>query len=51
MYFNVIHGARHRRRFTTTGQGKPCEDYLLIARDIKPQGHTEEREIALFELT
>jgi hypothetical protein len=51
MYFNVIHGAKIRRRFTTTESGKPCEDYLLVARDIKPEGPTGEREIALFELT
>jgi hypothetical protein len=51
MYFNVIHGAKIRRRFTTTESGKPCEDYLLVARDIKPEGLTGEREIALFELT
>jgi hypothetical protein len=51
MYFNVIHGARIRRRFTTAESGKPCDDYLLVAMDIKPEGLTEEREIALFELT
>lgn len=51
MYFNIVHGARHRRRFTTAEHGKPCVDYLLIARDIKSQGLTAEREIALFELT
>jgi len=51
MYFNVIHGARHRRRFTTTKSGETCEDYRLVAMDIKPEGLTGEREIALFELT
>jgi hypothetical protein len=51
MYFNVIHGAKIRRRFTTAESGKLCEDYLLVARDIKPEGLTGEREIALFELT
>jgi hypothetical protein len=50
IYFNVIHGARIGRRFTTAESGNPCEDYLLVARDIKPEGLTEEREIALFEL-
>jgi hypothetical protein len=51
MYFNVIHGAKIRRRFTTAESGKLCEDYLLVARDIKAEGLTGEREIALFELT
>jgi hypothetical protein len=51
MYFNIIHGAKIRRLFTTAESGRPCEDYLLVARDIKPEGLTEEREIALFELT
>lgn len=51
MYFNIIHGAKVRRRFTTEKTGKHCEDYLLVAREIKPDGPTEEREIALFELT
>jgi hypothetical protein len=51
IYFNVIHGATIRRRFTTAESGKACEDYLLVARDLKPEGLTEEREIALFELT
>lgn len=51
MYFNVVHGAKIRRRFTTAESGKPCQDYLLVASDLKPEGLTEEREIALFELT
>ena len=50
MYFNIVHGAKHRRRFTTTRHGKPCVDYMLIARDIQPQGLAPEREVALFEL-
>ena len=50
MYFNIIHGAKHRRRFTTAENGKRCADYLLMARDIKPRGMTAERQIALFEL-
>jgi hypothetical protein len=48
MYFNIIHGAKIRRRFTTKETGKPCEDFLLVARE--GPGVTEEREIALFEL-
>jgi hypothetical protein len=51
MYFNVVHGARIRRRFTTEHVGRRCDDYLLVARDIKAPGLVEEREIALFELT
>jgi hypothetical protein len=51
MYFNIIHGKKIRRRFTTVDCGKPCQDYLLVARDIKLQGLGEEREIALFEMS
>jgi hypothetical protein len=50
MYFNIIHGARIRKRFTTEETGKPCEDFMLLARDCRAFGVTEEREIALFEL-
>ena len=50
MYFNIIHGARVRRRFTTRSNGKRCADYLLVAENIKPCGSTEQREVALFEL-
>jgi hypothetical protein len=51
MYFNIIHGAKLRRRFTTEGDGKACDDYLLIARDLRSDGSTSERAIALFDLT
>jgi hypothetical protein len=51
MYFNIVHGARIGKRFTTVNAGKPCVDFLLVARNVKPQGQMEEREIALFELT
>jgi hypothetical protein len=51
MYFNIIHGAKLRRRFTTEETGKPCEDFTLVARECRAFGATEEREIALFELT
>jgi hypothetical protein len=51
MYFNIIHGARICRRFTTEETGKPCEDFLLVARDSSEPGVTQEREITLFELT
>lgn len=50
MYFNIIHGAKVRRRITTADSGRLCEDYLLVARDIKRPGLTEEREIRLFEI-
>jgi hypothetical protein len=50
MYFNITHGAKRRRRFTTTETGKPCKDYLLVARNVRPHGLTEEREITLFDL-
>ena len=51
MYFNIIHGAKVRRRFTTKTIGRRCEDYLLVARDVKAPGVEEEREIALYDLT
>jgi hypothetical protein len=50
MYFNIIHGAKLRRRFTTEKTGKPCEDFTLVARECRAFGATEEREITLFEL-
>jgi hypothetical protein len=50
MYFNIIHGAKLRRRFTTEETGKPCEDFTLVARECRAFGVTEEREITLFEL-
>jgi hypothetical protein len=51
MYFNIIHGSKLRRRFTTEGAGKACDDYLLIARDLRSDGSTRERALALFDLT
>jgi hypothetical protein len=51
MYFNIIYGANVRRRFTTEKSGKRCEDYLLVAQDIRAFGVTEEREITLFDVT
>jgi hypothetical protein len=50
MYFNIIHGAKLRRRFTTEETGKPCEDFTLVARECGAFGEPEEREITLFEL-
>ncbi len=51
MYFNVIHGSKHRRRFTTETNGRRCEDYVLIAKEVGSNGSMEERAIALFDLT
>jgi hypothetical protein len=51
MYFNIIHGSKLRRRFTTGGAGNACDDYLLIAKELRKDGSTSEREIALFDLT
>jgi hypothetical protein len=50
MYFNIIHGSKLRRRFTTEALGKPCKDYVLIARDYRTDGSTQERAITLFDL-
>ena len=51
IYFNVIHGAKLRRRFTTEETGKRCDEFMLVARDYRAFGVAEEREITLFELT
>jgi hypothetical protein len=51
MYFNIIHGAKVRRRFTTKNLGMRCKEYLLVARDFRATGLMVEREIALFDLT
>ena len=48
MYFNIVHGAKVRRRFTTQELGKQCADYVLIARAFRTDGFIEERKIALF---
>ncbi len=48
MYFNIVHGAKVRRRFTTEKLGQRCADYVLIAREAGAGGSIEEREIALF---
>jgi hypothetical protein len=49
LYFNIVHGAKLRRRFTTQGSGEQCADYVLVARATGTGGLIEEREIALFE--
>jgi hypothetical protein len=51
MYFNIIHGTKLRRRFTTENSGKRCDDYVLIAREIRNDGSMEDRAVALFDLT
>jgi hypothetical protein len=49
LYFNIVHGAKVRRRFTTQDLGEQCSDYVLIARETCPGGFIKEREIALFD--
>jgi hypothetical protein len=49
LYFNIVHGAKVRRRFTTQKSGEPCADYVLVARETGPGGCAEEREIPLFD--
>ena len=49
LYFNIVHGAKVRRRFTTQRYGEQCADYVLISRATGAGGLTEEREIALFD--
>ena len=51
MYFNIIHGAKVRRRFTTQNSGERCADYVLVARARGTDGFIEERKIALFNAT
>jgi hypothetical protein len=51
MYFNIIHGSKLRRKFTTENSGKRCEDYVLIARAVGRDGSMEDRAVALFDLT
>jgi hypothetical protein len=51
MYFNIVHGSKLRRKFTTEDSGKRCEDYVLIARELRTDGSMEDRAVALFDLT
>jgi hypothetical protein len=51
MYFNIVHGSKLRRKFTTEDSGKRCEDYVLIAREVRKDGSMEDRAVALFDLT
>ncbi|MBN8988356.1 MAG: hypothetical protein J0H42_08920 [Rhizobiales bacterium] len=48
LYFNIVHGAKFRRRFTTAKSGAPCPDYVLIAREDSG-GTVRERAIELFD--
>jgi hypothetical protein len=49
MYFNIVHGAKVRRRFTTQKSGERCTDYVLVAQEAEAGGRINEREITLFE--
>jgi hypothetical protein len=51
MYFNIVHGSKLRRKFTTEDSGTRCEDYVLIAREIRTDGSMEDRAVALFDLS
>jgi hypothetical protein len=52
MYFNVIYGAKVRRRFTTEKIGTKCADYVLVAREEGAAAAlVEESEIPLFDLS
>jgi hypothetical protein len=48
LYFNIVHGAKVRRRFTTEKTGARCADYVLVAQETCRDGCIGEREIALF---
>ncbi|MDT7732774.1 MAG: hypothetical protein QOK45_3056 [Mycobacterium sp.] len=49
LYFNIVHGAKVRRRFTTQKSGQQSTDYVLVARATRSDGFIEEREITLFD--
>jgi hypothetical protein len=49
LYFNIVHGAKVRRRFTTEKVGDKCRDYVLVAKEAGAGGFIEEREISLFD--
>jgi hypothetical protein len=51
MYFNIVHGSKLRRKSTTENSGKRCEDYVLIAREIRTDGSMEDRAVAFFDLS
>jgi hypothetical protein len=49
LYFNIVHGGKLRRRFTTERSGEQCTDYVLVARESATDGSVGEREIVLFD--
>jgi hypothetical protein len=49
LYFNIVHGAKVRRRFTTENSGARCTDYVLIAQEAGAGGRIHERQITLFD--
>ena len=49
MYFNIVHGRKVRRRFTTRKSGEQCADYVLVAQEAGAGGLINEREITLFD--
>ncbi len=52
MYFNIVHGRRLGRRFTTEKCGDASADYRLVATEFDERGFAAaEREIELYELT
>jgi hypothetical protein len=51
MYFNIVHGKKVHRRFTTERVGDKCTDYVLVAKESGAGGFVREREISLFNLT
>ena len=50
MYFNIVYGAKVRKRFTTRPSSQRCTDYVLVAKEPGIAGFIEEREIALFAI-
>jgi hypothetical protein len=51
IYFNIVHSEKVCRHFTTKNTGRPCKEYLLVAKDFSAAGLMVEREIALFDST
>jgi hypothetical protein len=48
LYFNIVHGTKVHRHFTTEKSGERCTDYVLVAKVLGSDGSIGEREIALF---
>jgi len=49
MYFNIVTGAKARRRFTTESVGDKMQDYVLVAKEAGTGELIEEREIAIID--